>query len=232
MSPEVPVDAAEDEEIDEITLKYQRLLPNYLLAVSPALSALHYNRMHCTKTGLDDTAESVRCPRCGHFNASTRVSIPRVGLGGPDHVEATGVPPSLGVTITRTCAVCDRQTVVSTNGDKPADGRRRLRSVRARLKGQQASSPPTTTTSGGMREQSNPEREAKKPKKPDVAKPVSSQSSSAKTPKQSSSLVHAQTNFSKKRAKGLEGLLLKSQAEQAAKSKQATSNLSDFLQSL
>lgn len=161
MPPEVPVDAAEEEEQDEITLKYQRLLPNHLLAVSPALSALHYNRLHRSKIDFDGTDESVRCPRCGHFVASTRVSIPRVGLGSSNDTEAAGARPAAGVVITRTCGACNRRTVVSANDGRSADGRQRMRSVRARLKGQQASSPPTTSTSGARRGQLDPEREAK-----------------------------------------------------------------------
>ncbi|KAG8897815.1 hypothetical protein FRC01_011163, partial [Tulasnella sp. 417] len=90
MSPEVPFDADEEEEQDPKTLKYRGLLPNYLLAVSPALSALHYSRLQCPTSDFDDTAASVRCPRCGHFIASTRVSIPRVGPGGSNNAEATG----------------------------------------------------------------------------------------------------------------------------------------------
>lgn len=140
MSAESPAGPLEDEEQDEVTLKYRKLLPNYFLAASPELSALHFTRLAQQDHTIDVAAEPTRCLRCGHFLASTRVSVARAGTRTPstrsDNI--VGTNPAPGIVISRSCDACSRKTSLSVNDAKSTSGRSKLESVRRRMRGQLA----------------------------------------------------------------------------------------------
>lgn len=159
MASAVPAGTVEAEEQDEITLKYQRLLPNYLLTASPQLSALHFSCLHHSEPDFDRTTDLVRCPRCGHCFASTRVSTSRVGSRGSNFVEVADTLPTPGATITRTCNICNGRTIISTSHGTLGDGRARLQSVRGRLKGQRSTTP-SAAPLNSVKKRTDSEREA------------------------------------------------------------------------